>query len=141
MGAWNRFARASLAVTRAACDTAGVATMTLNRPERKNPLTFESYRELTDFFRACAFDDAVKVALEFQRRHPDTLLIVTGDHETGERTLELIDAFVRELVVIARELDRIRRTASRISLLRSLMTWKTQSWCSASDHNSASTRG
>jgi enoyl-CoA hydratase/carnithine racemase len=39
----------------------GVATVTLNRPERKNPLTFESYRELTDFFRACAFDDAVKV--------------------------------------------------------------------------------
>ena len=38
----------------------GVATVTLNRPERKNPLTFESYRELTDFFRACAFDDAVK---------------------------------------------------------------------------------
>ena len=30
-----------------------------------------------------AFDDAVKVALEFQRRNPDTLLIVTGDHETG----------------------------------------------------------
>lgn len=30
-----------------------------------------------------AFDDAVKVALEFQRRSPDTLLIVTGDHETG----------------------------------------------------------
>ena len=30
-----------------------------------------------------AFDDAVKVALEFQRRSPDTLVIVTGDHETG----------------------------------------------------------
>lgn len=28
----------------------GVATITLNRPERKNPLTFESYRELTDAF-------------------------------------------------------------------------------------------
>lgn len=28
-------------------------------------------------------DDAVKVALEFQREHPDTLVIVTGDHETG----------------------------------------------------------
>jgi enoyl-CoA hydratase/carnithine racemase len=41
--------------------TDGVATVTLNRPERKNPLTFESYRELTDFFRACAFDDDVKV--------------------------------------------------------------------------------
>ncbi|MGA9091425.1 MAG: enoyl-CoA hydratase-related protein, partial [Bradyrhizobium sp.] len=38
----------------------GVATVTLNRPERKNPLTFESYRELTDFFRACAMDDGVK---------------------------------------------------------------------------------
>ncbi len=30
-----------------------VATVTLNRPEKKNPLTFESYRELTDFFLAC----------------------------------------------------------------------------------------
>ena len=30
-----------------------------------------------------AMDDAVKVALEFQRRNPDTLVIVTGDHETG----------------------------------------------------------
>lgn len=29
-----------------------VATVTLNRPERKNPLTFESYRELADTFRA-----------------------------------------------------------------------------------------
>jgi enoyl-CoA hydratase/carnithine racemase len=37
----------------------GVATVTLNRPERKNPLTFESYRELTDLFRACGFDDEV----------------------------------------------------------------------------------
>ena len=38
----------------------GVATVTLNRPERKNPLTFESYRELGNFFKACAFDDEVK---------------------------------------------------------------------------------
>jgi len=30
-----------------------------------------------------AFDDAVKVALEFQRQSPDTLIIITGDHETG----------------------------------------------------------
>ncbi len=28
----------------------GVATVTLNRPERKNPLTFESYAELRDWF-------------------------------------------------------------------------------------------
>jgi len=32
----------------------GVATITLNRPEKKNPLTFESYAELRDLFRAMA---------------------------------------------------------------------------------------
>src|SRR4028118_1119507 len=37
-----------------------VATVTLNRPEKKNPLTFESYRELTDFFWACQKDEGVK---------------------------------------------------------------------------------
>ncbi|MGE4241203.1 alkaline phosphatase [Ramlibacter sp.] len=30
-----------------------------------------------------AFDAGVQVALEFQKRHPDTLILVTGDHETG----------------------------------------------------------
>jgi len=30
----------------------GIATVTLNRPERKNPLTLQSYRELTDTFLA-----------------------------------------------------------------------------------------
>lgn len=30
-----------------------------------------------------AFDDAVAVALEFQKKRPNTLVIVTGDHETG----------------------------------------------------------
>jgi enoyl-CoA hydratase/carnithine racemase len=30
----------------------GVATVTLDRPEKKNPLTFESYAELRDTFRA-----------------------------------------------------------------------------------------
>ena len=29
-----------------------VGVITLNRPERKNPLTFESYAELRDFFRS-----------------------------------------------------------------------------------------
>jgi enoyl-CoA hydratase/carnithine racemase len=36
------------------------ATVTLNRPDKKNPLTFESYRELTDFFHACGRDDQIK---------------------------------------------------------------------------------
>jgi enoyl-CoA hydratase/carnithine racemase len=37
-----------------------VATLTLDRPERKNPLTFESYAELADVFRAAAKDKTVK---------------------------------------------------------------------------------
>jgi enoyl-CoA hydratase/carnithine racemase len=40
-----------------------VASVTLNRPEKKNPLTFESYRELADFFHACAKDEEVKVVV------------------------------------------------------------------------------
>jgi enoyl-CoA hydratase/carnithine racemase len=40
--------------------TDGVATLTLNRPERKNPLTFDSYAELRDLFRELAFADDVK---------------------------------------------------------------------------------
>ena len=32
-----------------------VATITLNRPERKNPLTFESYAELRDLFRELVY--------------------------------------------------------------------------------------
>ncbi len=41
----------------------GVATVTLNRPERKNPLTFESYAELRDLFRSLAQAKDVKVVL------------------------------------------------------------------------------
>lgn len=37
-----------------------VATITLNRPERKNPLTFESYAELRDLFRAMAHAGDIK---------------------------------------------------------------------------------
>ncbi len=38
----------------------GIARITLNRPERKNPLTFESYAELRDLFRDLVYDKAVK---------------------------------------------------------------------------------
>ena len=40
-----------------------VATITLNRPERKNPLTFEAYRELTDTFRGLADDKNVRAVV------------------------------------------------------------------------------
>ncbi|MGS1015824.1 enoyl-CoA hydratase family protein [Allosphingosinicella humi] len=41
----------------------GVATVTLNRPERKNPLTFESYAELRDTFRRLVYTAEVKAVV------------------------------------------------------------------------------
>jgi enoyl-CoA hydratase/carnithine racemase len=64
----------------------GIATVTLNRPERKNPLTFQSYRELTDFFRACAMDDSVKC------------IVVTGaggNFSSGGDVFEIIGPLVQ----------------------------------------------
>lgn len=46
-----------------------VATITLNRPERKNPLTFDSYVELRDLFRSMVYADDVKA------------IVLTGDEE------------------------------------------------------------
>lgn len=37
-----------------------VATIILNRPERKNPLTFDSYAELRDLFRQMSYADDIK---------------------------------------------------------------------------------
>ena len=39
---------------------AKVATLTLNRPERRNPLTFDSYAELRDLFRGLVYATDVK---------------------------------------------------------------------------------
>ena len=39
------------------------ATITLNRPERKNPLTFESYAELRDLFGGCDYADDVQAVV------------------------------------------------------------------------------
>lgn len=68
------------------CEVAGkVATLTLNRPERKNPLTFESYAELTDIFRAAAKDDQVKA------------IVVTGaggNFSSGGDVFEIIGPLV-----------------------------------------------
>ena len=40
-----------------------VATVTLNRPEKKNPLTFESYAELRDLFRGLVYASDVKAVV------------------------------------------------------------------------------
>lgn len=40
-----------------------IATITLNRPDRKNPLTFESYAELRDRFRDLVYTDDVQAVV------------------------------------------------------------------------------
>lgn len=62
-----------------------IATVTLNRPDKKNPLTFQSYRELTDFFRACTMDDQV------------TTIVVTGaggNFSSGGDVFEIIGPLI-----------------------------------------------
>lgn len=44
-------------------ETDGIATITLDRPERLNALTFEIYAELRDFFEHLAHVDAVRVVI------------------------------------------------------------------------------
>ena len=43
--------------------TDAVALLSLDRPERKNPLTFESYAELRDWFRALVYGDDVRAVV------------------------------------------------------------------------------
>jgi len=40
-----------------------VAVMSLNRPERKNPITFESYAEMRDTFRQLTYADDIKAVV------------------------------------------------------------------------------
>jgi enoyl-CoA hydratase/carnithine racemase len=63
-----------------------VATVTLDRPERKNPLTFESYRELADTFHRLRQVDEIKA------------LVLTGAGEnfcSGGDVHEIIGPLVR----------------------------------------------
>ena len=43
--------------------TEGIATLTLDRPERKNPLTFDSYAELRNWFRDLRYADDVRAVV------------------------------------------------------------------------------
>jgi enoyl-CoA hydratase/carnithine racemase len=62
-----------------------VATVTLNRPERKNPLTFESYRELADFFWACQKDEEIKAVV---------IVGAGGNFSSGGDVFEIIGPLV-----------------------------------------------
>ena len=63
-----------------------VATITLSRPERKNPLTFETYAELRDTLRQLAFATDVKIIL---------LTGAEGNFSSGGDVHEIIGPLVR----------------------------------------------
>ncbi len=41
----------------------GIASISLDRPDRKNPLSFDSYAELRDWFRALVYSDEIKAVI------------------------------------------------------------------------------
>ena len=49
-----------------------------------------------------AFDDAIRVALDYQAAHPDVLVIVTADHETGGLSLGRTSSYRVNLPSLAR---------------------------------------
>lgn len=65
---------------------AGVATITLNRPERMNPLTFESYAELRDLFRNLVYAKDVKAIV---------LTGAQGNFSSGGDVHEIIGPLVK----------------------------------------------
>ena len=70
-----------------------VATLTLNRPDKKNPLTFDSYAEIVDLFRAAAQDKGVKRSSSPERRQLLLRRRRVRDHRAADQdeTVELLD--------------------------------------------------
>jgi len=86
---------------------AKVATLTLDRPDKKNPLTFESYAELSDLFRAAAKDKGVKA------------FVVTGaggNFCSGGDVFEIIGPLVE--MATAELLDFTRMTGELVKAMR-----------------------
>jgi enoyl-CoA hydratase/carnithine racemase len=84
-----------------------VATLTLDRPDKKNPLTFESYAEIVDLFRAAAKDKAVKA------------IVVTGaggNFCSGGDVFEIIGPLVE--MSTADLLDFTRMTGEVVKAMR-----------------------
>ena len=64
-----------------------------------------------------AFDDAVKVALEFQRKAPgETLILIAGDHETGGLSVTYA---VRDLTGVGAKL-RLSPTIKELEMIRGI---------------------
>ena len=84
-----------------------VATLTLNRPDKKNPLTFDSYAEIVDLFRAAAKDKVVKA------------IVVTGSGGnfcSGGDVFEIIEPLTK--MSTAELLDFTRMTGDVVKSMR-----------------------
>jgi enoyl-CoA hydratase/carnithine racemase len=89
-------------------DVAGkVATITLDRPDKKNPLTFESYAELCDLFRAAAKDKGIKAFV---------LTGAGGNFCSGGDVFEIIGPLVE--MKTAQLLDFTRMTGELVKAMR-----------------------
>lgn len=84
-----------------------VATLTLDRPEKKNPLTFESYAELRDLFRTLARVTDVRVVV---------LHGAGGNFCSGGDVHEIIGPLTR--MTMPELLDFTRMTGELISAMR-----------------------
>src|SRR4030088_1112088 len=84
-----------------------VATLTLNRPDKKNPLTFDSYAEIVDLFRAAARDKGVKA------------IVVTGgggNFCSGGDVFEIIEPLTK--MKTSELLDFTRMTGEVVKAMR-----------------------
>jgi enoyl-CoA hydratase/carnithine racemase len=87
LAAGNRRPAADYQATHFAWQVDGaVATITLNRPERKNPLTFDSYAELRDLFGRLKYADDV---------HAVVVIGAGGNFCSGGDVHEIIGPLVR----------------------------------------------
>ena len=86
---------------------AGVATVTLNRPELKNPLTFESYAELRDLFRALVYARSVKAVV---------LTGAGGNFSSGGNVHDIIGPLTR--MAMPELLDFTRMTGDLVKAMR-----------------------
>ena len=85
----------------------GVGTITLNRPERKNPLTFESYAELRDTFRA--LNDAAQVNVVIIRGEGGNFCSGGDVHEIIGPLTKMDDAGLLEFTTMTGDLVKAMR--------------------------------
>ncbi len=61
-----------------------------------------------------AFDEAIDVCLDFQKRHPDTLIVITTDHPTGNPGLSGIGSNYGFSSALFTNVQRVKKSFSEI---------------------------